>query len=154
MSFSQRFQFALGKRNRDADEAVDNSDGLFVTPGPETQRTGRLQASPSMSVMSSSSGMNDDHEEDDGAHEEGYNENMEQFPTSPAYDKHLPKLKGKATVLLQQLLLQLQAHGLRSQDIKNMHVSALEAGEEGEPQKLMIALVGDTGAGKVAAHVG
>jgi ABC-type glutathione transport system ATPase component len=84
----------------------------------------------------------------DSLNEVVHNGSKEPFPQRPAYDKGLYSLYKKNQKLVNQLLKVLKPHASVSKELQNMLAKAEEAMELPVPERVMVALVGGTGAGK------
>jgi hypothetical protein len=77
-----------------------------------------------------------------------YDGSKEPFPPRPAYDKGLYDVFKKNRKLAEQLLKVLDKHAHASKELQNMQLKAREAVKLPTPDRVMVALVGGTGAGK------
>jgi hypothetical protein len=77
-----------------------------------------------------------------------YDGSKEPFPQRPAYDKGLYDLYKKNKKLVKQLLQLLDKHSSASKELQNMQWKAQEAMKLPVPDRVMVALVGGTAAGK------
>lgn len=77
-----------------------------------------------------------------------YDGPKEPFPQRPAYDKGLYNLYKKNHKLVKSLLKVLDKHSSVSKELQNMQWKAQEAMKVPVPERVMVALVGGTGAGK------
>lgn len=84
---------------------------------------------------------------EDADEEQPYSETQEPFPSHPAFDPRVEKLKSSATHHIDALLQHLAGNASVSAALRNMKGKAEKAMKMREPDRLMIALVGDTGAG-------
>lgn len=84
---------------------------------------------------------------EDAEEEQPYSETQEAFPFHPAFDPRVEELKSSATHHINALLQHLAGHASISAALRNMKGKAVDATKMREPDRLMIALVGDTGAG-------
>jgi flagellar biosynthesis GTPase FlhF len=85
---------------------------------------------------------------DEDGEERPYNENEEPFPAHPAFDERIKTLKTSATANMSRLLQSLAENVSASQSLLHMQKKAESALIMPDPDRLLIALVGDTGAGK------
>jgi hypothetical protein len=76
-----------------------------------------------------------------------YDGSKEPFPQRPAYDKGLYDLHKKNQRLVKSLLNVLDKHSSVSKELRNMQCKAQEAMKVPVPDRVMVALVGGTGAG-------
>lgn len=72
----------------------------------------------------------------------------EPYPQRPAYDIALYNLLNKNQKLVKQLLNVIDQHAHISKELQNMQTKAREAVRLPTPDRVMVALVGGTGAGK------
>jgi ABC-type glutathione transport system ATPase component len=88
--------------------------------------------------------------EDDasGMNEAVHDGSMEPFPQRPAYDKGLHDVYKKNKMLAVQLLTIFNKYSHISKELQNMQSKAVEAVKLHVPDRVMVALVGGTGAGK------
>ena len=78
-----------------------------------------------------------------------YDGSKEPFPQRPAYDKGLYDLYKKNHKLVKSLLKILDKHSSVSKELQNMQWKAQEAMKLPVPDRVMVALVGSTAAGKL-----
>lgn len=78
-----------------------------------------------------------------------YDGSKEPFPQRPAYDKGLYDLYKKNHKLVKSLLKVLDKHSSVSKELQNMQWKAQEAMKLPVPERVMVALVGSTAAGKL-----
>jgi hypothetical protein len=76
-----------------------------------------------------------------------YDGSKEPFPQRPAYDKGLYDVYKKNRKLVEQLLAILNKHTDVSKELQNMQSKAHEGVKVPVPDRVMVALVGGTGAG-------
>lgn len=84
---------------------------------------------------------------EDADEEQPYSETQEPFRSHPAFDPRVEELKRTATHHIGALLQHLAGHASVSAALRNMRVKAEKAMDIRLPDRVMIALVGDTGAG-------
>lgn len=77
-----------------------------------------------------------------------YDGSKEPFPKRPAYDKALYDLLKKDQKLVKKLLKVIDQHAHVSKELQNMQAKAREAIKLPTPDRVMVALVGGTGAGE------
>jgi hypothetical protein len=95
---------------------------------------------------------------DDGSDDENastvddtpYDEDTEAFPHCAAFDQALQTLEEETVSLAKKLRKTLEQHASVSESLQNMKVKIDEAVEPPEPERLMIVMVGATGAGKIS----
>jgi flagellar biosynthesis GTPase FlhF len=87
-------------------------------------------------------------EDADMADDEPYDEAQEAYPQRPAFDKSLHALDEKTAALTKRLQSLLEQHISASSHLQNMKSKAEEAMLPPTPKRLMVAMVGATGAGK------
>lgn len=85
---------------------------------------------------------------DEDEEEAPYDEKQEPFPQHPAFDPRVSELKASATKQLTSFCERIAEMEQSHPDLRNMQVKAQQAQEMREPDRQMIALVGDAGAGK------
>jgi hypothetical protein len=79
-----------------------------------------------------------------------YSEAQEAFPQRPAFDKDLWALEKKIASLTKQLQKTLGKYSSFSKDLQNIKSKADDAVVPLAPERLMVAMVGATGAGKIS----
>lgn len=94
--------------------------------------------------------MDDEGDEDDAsvADDRPYDEATEAFPARPAFDKELQALDETTVALATMLRKTLEDHSSVSETLQNMKPKLDEAVQPPTPERLMVAMVGVTGAGK------
>ena len=79
-----------------------------------------------------------------------YDEAIEAFPARPAFDKELQILDERTVSLARMLRKTLEEHSSVSETLQNMKAKLDEAVQPPNPEQLMVAMVGATGAGKTS----
>lgn len=92
--------------------------------------------------------MDDDGDVDDDEVETPYDERQEPFPSHPAFDPRIAEMKARATIHLNRLSEHLAESEQSHPALQHMRAKAQNAAEMREPDRQMIALVGDAGAGE------
>jgi hypothetical protein len=88
-----------------------------------------------------------DDDDTQGMNEVVYDGSKEPFPQRPAYDKGLYDVYKKNRKLVEQLLAILNKHTDVGKELQNMQSKAHEGVKVPVPDRVMVALVGGTGAG-------
>ena len=82
--------------------------------------------------------------------DEAYNEAQEDYPQRPAFDSALHDLDINIAALTRQLQDALKKHSFASEHLQSMKLKADEAIIPPKPERIMVAMVGATGAGKTS----
>jgi len=98
--------------------------------------------------------LNSDGEISEGEEEmmtdEPYNEAQEQYPQRPAFDSALHDLDVNIAGLTRQLQDALKKHSSASEHLQSMKLKVDEAVMPPTPERLLVAIMGATGAGKTS----
>jgi flagellar biosynthesis GTPase FlhF len=87
--------------------------------------------------------------DEDMIYDEPYNEAQEDYPERPAFSQALRVLCDDTMHLTRQLQDAMNRHSSASEHLRNLLLKADEAVVPPTPERLMVAMVGATGAGKI-----
>jgi hypothetical protein len=145
------------KRKRPDDDSAGPStryrDGWSEDEGYDEDNADRL-ASEDVDDGSDEedASLEDDESDDENANtadDTPYDEATEAFPHYAAFDQALHTLDEETVLLATKLRKTLEEHASVSESLQNMKLKIDEAVEPPEPERLMIAMVGATGAGNI-----
>ena len=139
MNSSLYAQSNLGKR-KSRDESDDEAKGLFVS---------QYETQDGNEVVASMTHNSDDDDDDDNSEPEDdtYNESMEQYPASAAYDPRHQEISERLTKLAMKAKVVLDRHDCNVEAVQRLRSDAEEVSIVPKPKRTMIGLLGEAGAG-------